>query len=302
MKKQYRLVVLTFMGLALLSPACNFPASTTTPDTETAFVETSSPSPDASGTSSPVYVPTASPIIIEPVLASIAITSPGSSAEGVSQLVSPITVTGEAEFPFEGTLSLMLTGEDGSNLAQATTQVDGEYGGRGPFSTELTFSVDHDQPGRISAYTLSMRDGGLIFLNSVPVLLLSTGSSSIQSAGSDIAPVQFISPIMGETISGGTLVIHGVANQAFENTLNLAVCGAGGSGEPNLLCGTADNILESGLALEVEPADSNGQMTFSYVYHFFFTAETPVRIAVYSISPRDGGIEWLSSVEVTLRP
>lgn len=304
MKKQYQSVIISLIFLAVVASACNFTADTNASGTDAALLTTASPDAGAS-TAQPLTIEpviTAAPPIVDTTPAPIVIMSPGESSSAVSQVTSPVSVTGEADFPFEGTLSLTLTGEDGSVLIQSTTQVDGEYGGRGPFSADLAFATDHDQPGRISVFTVSMRDGGLIYLTSVPVMVLASGSTRIQPAGSSTAPAQFIAPTTGETISGGTLVIHGTADQAFENSVNIAICGTGGTGDPDPVCGTVDNILESGTTLQTEPSGIEGQLTFSYVYHFFLTAETPARVAVFSISPRDGGIEWLVSVEFVLRP
>ncbi len=308
MKKLIRKILIPFILMAIITSACDLPISS-----DGAVTQAASTGSAQTATVSGTGTTNSQPVTVEPVInsvlqlvdtapAPIVITSPGEGRSGVSHVVSPVTITGEAEFPFEGTLSITLAGEDGSVITQSTTQVDGEYGGRGSFTTDVDFSIDHDQPGRISVYTVSMRDGGLIYLTSVPVMLLSSGSSNIQPAGSSTAPVQFISPLSAETISGGTLVVHGMADQLFENTLNITICGPGGSGDADSVCGTADNILESGTSLQTEPSGIDGMLTFSYLYHFFFPAETPTRVAVYSISPRDGGIEWLVSVEITLRP
>jgi hypothetical protein len=303
--KRFNEVLIPLLLITIMFSACNFLVYGDAEVTETTPAGvTETPDTGASTTQSVTLEPviTSAPPIVDDTPAPIVLLAPGESANGVSRVVSPVTISGEADFPFEGTLSLTITGEDGRVLTQTTTQVDGEYGGRGPFTAEVSFSIDHNQPGRVSVYSVSMRDGGLLYLTSVPVMLLISSSNSIEPAGSSVAPVNFISPLPAETISGGTLVIHGTADQAFENTLNIAICGPGGVGEADVVCGSVDNILESGTSLQAEPSGIDGQLSFSYLFHFFLPSETPARVAVYSISPRDGGIEWLVSVEISLRP
>jgi hypothetical protein len=47
-----------------------------------------------------------------------------------------------------------------------------EMGEPGPYAAEITFSVSEPTPARLVVYASSARDGGLLHVNSIPVLLV----------------------------------------------------------------------------------------------------------------------------------
>ncbi|MCW5873958.1 MAG: hypothetical protein KIS88_04865 [Anaerolineales bacterium] len=96
-----------------------------------------------------------------------------------------LSVSGYSQYYFEANLGLMLCGAgDGSGephaicgessnvlAASYATIASPDIGQPGPFSGALTWSVSAATPGRIVLYAESMRDGGLLHLNSIPVLI-----------------------------------------------------------------------------------------------------------------------------------
>jgi hypothetical protein len=79
------------------------------------------------------------------------------------------------------------------------------------------------------------------------------------------------------------------------------LCGAGGSGTPNDLCGTEDNILASGNAFinspDVgQPGPFAGELTYSV------SEPTSARIVVFAASARDGGLLHVNSIPILLLP
>jgi hypothetical protein len=98
----------------------------------------------------------------------IDINSPQSGA----QVTSPVTVNGFGGPAFESTLSVEVYDASGQVVGKDTLMLQVEESGqRGPFQGQVAFKVDRIQPGRISVFITSARDGGIQHLSSVEVTL-----------------------------------------------------------------------------------------------------------------------------------
>jgi hypothetical protein len=284
------------------SPATATIAPTTAPASPTAppaATDTSAPPPAtattvpaATETSAPAATPTADPareviLILEPGL--------------TSSVTSPVRVAGEADSTFEQNLVIQITDQDGAVLTTTPTTIQSEMGTRGPFSADVAFSVAADQPGRISVYSASARDGGLVHLASVEVTLLAGGTAAINPAAPHDEVHQIFEPNLLETATGGHVHLEGFSEYVFEGTLNLALCGEGGSGAPEPICGTADNTLATGFTMLQSP-DIGQPGTYATDLTYTVAGPTRARLVVYSLSARDGGLLHLSSVEITVAP
>jgi hypothetical protein len=94
------------------------------------------------------------------------------SPEPEAQVTSPVTVSGFGGPAFEGTMIIEVYREDGELVGKgfASIQAD-EMSQRGPFEGEVAYSVEAVQPGRISVFMISPRDGRIEHLASVTVVL-----------------------------------------------------------------------------------------------------------------------------------
>jgi len=105
----------------------------------------------------------------------ILITSPG-LGESIS---SPVRVAGISDPTFEQNLVIQVIGEDGSVIGQGTTIIAADWGQRGPFEAEVTFTPPaSEEAGRIVVFADSPRDGGLVHLSSVEVRLAESSEPS----------------------------------------------------------------------------------------------------------------------------
>jgi len=176
-------------------------------ETGTAIALTPQPSP--TDTPEPTLSPTLGPTFTQTTIpwhkpAAIRIFSPGP----MSKVVSPITlrmniVSGESE-----KVQIDLYGEDGRllsrNLKQVRTSGDGV-----DQSIKIPFEIrGAAELGRI---TVSTKDkaGRLQALNSVRVLLLSSGDNEINPPGNPSERVGVFSPLLKESASGGVLNVRG---------------------------------------------------------------------------------------------
>jgi len=126
----------------------------------------------------------------------------------MSKLISPIqllvkVVVGESE-----KVQVDLYGEDGRLLSRAVRLL-----GRTTKGALLSLKVSFEtrataELGRITISTLD-KSGRIQALNSVRVLLLSSGVNEINPPGNPSEPVKIFSPVAEETIFGGVLKVKG---------------------------------------------------------------------------------------------
>lgn len=174
--------------------------------TGTAIALTPQPSP--TDTPEPTLSPTPPPTFTQTNIpwhatAAIQIFSPGA----MSRVVSPITlrmkiVSGESE-----KIQIDLYGEDGRLLSRNLKQV--RTSGKGvDQSIKIPFEIrGAAELGRV---TVSTRDkaGRIQALNSVRVLLLSSGKNELNPPGDTSEPVKMFSPMLEDSASGGVLNVR----------------------------------------------------------------------------------------------
>ncbi len=171
------------------------------------------PLADATETLAPTALPSQTPGALSTVVATdipwhetgaVQFISPGP----MSKLISPIqllvkVVVGESE-----KVQVDLYGEDGRLLSRAVRLL-----GRTTKGALLSLKVSFEtrataELGRITISTLD-KSGRIQALNSVRVLLLSSGVNEINPPGNPAEPVKVFSPMPEEAVSGGVLNVKG---------------------------------------------------------------------------------------------
>lgn len=219
-----------------------------------------------------------------------------------SRVISPLHLSGESNPTFEQNLQVLISAEDNRMITATSAQIQKEAGQRGPFSAEIRFATPKEQPGRISVSDISARDGGILHLNSVEVTLLPSGTAEIKApAEQTTEKIAIFSPSAGETVSGGNLEFSGYAEYVFEGVLNVKLCGEGGNGAPDPVCGTEDNIIAQG-TISLNSPDVGQPGPFQGALTYQVSQPVQARLAVFGLSPRDGGLTHLNSVTVNLAP
>ena len=173
------------------------PTLASTETLEPTLTVTPSRTPTPLPTNTPTSIPGHEPGVIQFI-------SPGP----MSKLVSPIqlramVISGESE-----KVQIDLYGEDGRLLSRTlrsvrTTTTGALISFKIPFETRAAAEL-----GRITVSTLDS-DGRLQALNSVRVLLLSSGVNEINPSGNPSEPVGVTSPVAEESVFGGVLNVEG---------------------------------------------------------------------------------------------
>lgn len=216
-------------------------------------------------------------------------------------VTSPLTISGQADPTFEQNLVVAIYDESGTELALEPTTIQSDIGQRGPFSIELEFSVSSQQAGRISVFSTSAMDGGLVHLNSVDVVLMPSGAAQITTPSEQAESIRIDTPATGAQVSGGVINLSGYSDYYFESTLGMVLCGPGGSGSPHDLCGSDDNILATGTVM-IQSPDVGQPGPFQAEISYSVSETTPARLVLFATSPRDGGFIHIVSINLQLSP
>ncbi len=218
-----------------------------------------------------------------------------------SVVTSPVTVQGQSRPTFEQNLVVAVYDENGQVLALQPTTIQADAGSPGDFSADLAFVVANEQPGRISVYETSAMDGGILHLSSVEVTLSPSGPANIVPADFHFESIYITLPVAAHEVPSGTFTVSGMSDYYFESQLGLLLCGPGGQGAGDDLCGTIDNVLAQSVAM-IDSPEMGLPGPFSGELTYTVTEPTPARIVVYASSPRDGGWLHISSIPIVLVP
>ena len=163
---------------------------------------TETPEPTLTFTPAPTYTPTAIP---GHDLAAIQIQAPGP----MSKVVSPINLRMNIIAGASNRVQIDLYGEDGRLLAR-TLKRNVPTSSDGLLQTaKITFEIPAAaEVGRITVSTFD-KAGRIQSLNSVRVLLLSSGVNEVTPAGNPSEPVGVVEPVGEEAVTGGVLTVRG---------------------------------------------------------------------------------------------
>jgi hypothetical protein len=252
--------------------------------TEVALALTPSVSP--SRTPRPTLSPTPQPTFTQTTIpghdpAAIQIFAPGP----MSKVVSPITlrmniVAGESE-----KVQIDLYGEDGRLLTRNVKNVP--TSGRGvPQQIRVPFEIRAAaEVGRLTVSTTD-KAGRLQYLNSVRVLLLSSGINEIHPPGNPSEPVGIFNPEEEEEVTGGVLNIRGDIWPFNLNPVILELVGPEGES----------------MGLRILNLDNLNPQLFETTLPYKVTEPTSARLTIRQDDDRIDGLFYAYSQEVLLNP
>lgn len=163
---------------------------------------TQTPAPTRTFTPAPTFPPTSIPLHRS---AAIEIQAPGP----MSRVVSPISLRMNIQAGASKRVQIDLYGEDGRLLSR-TLKRNVPTSNNGLLQTaKITFEIPAAaEVGRITVSTFD-KEGRVQSLNSVRVLLLSSGVNEVNPAGNPSEPVGVVEPVVDEPVSGGVLTVRG---------------------------------------------------------------------------------------------
>lgn len=250
----------TAFALTPVRPPTNTPAPTRTPLPKATFTATTIPGHDP---------------------AAILISSPGP----MSKVISPITLRMHIIAGGSGKAQIDLYGEDGRLLTRNVKKVP--PGGKG---VDQNIKIPFEIPGaaEVGRLTISTLDkqGRVQYLNSVRLLLLSSGSNEITPPGNPSEPVGIFDPLEEESVSGGVLNIRSDVWPFNPNPLLFELIGPDGK--------------SIGLRI-VNPEHLNPQMVETTI-PYRVSVPTLARLTIRQDDDRINGLFYVYSQEVLLNP
>jgi hypothetical protein len=203
----------------------------------------------------------------------------------MSKVISPITLRMHIIGGGSGKMQLDLYGEDGRLLARNLKKIP--PGGKGvdqqikiPFEIRATAEV-----GRITVSTLD-KEGRIQSLNSVRLLLLSSGNNEINPPGNPSEPVGVFSPLPDESASGGVLTVKG---DVWPFNLNPVIF----------------ELLDpegKSLGLRIVTVNNLNPQLFETTIPYKVSEPTIARLAIRQDDDRMDGLFYVYSQEVLLNP
>ncbi len=264
--------------IALTADSANISGTETAIALTPTQASTETPEPTLTFTPFPTYTSTSIP---GHKIGAVQFMSPGP----MSKLISPIqlrmmVISGESQ-----KVQVDLYGEDGRLLARELRKVLNTTKGalvplKIPFETRAAAEL-----GRITVSTLD-NEGRIQALNSVRVLLLSTGVNAINPPGNPSEPVGLFKPVAEESVSGGVLNVSGdIWPFSLQPVIFELISPAGKS-----------------IALRILTVDNINPQLFETTIPYKVTEPMRARLTIRQDDDRMPGLFYLYSQIVTLNP
>jgi hypothetical protein len=214
-------------------------------------------------------------------LATIQILSPGPMSKVVSPIILKMNiVSGESQ-----KAQIDLFAEDGSLLARTVKKVP--LSGDGVFQ-QIKIPFEIRTAAEVARITITTTDkaGRIQALNSVRVLLLSSGDNEITPAGNPSEPVGVFSPSSKDTASGGVLSLRGDIWPFNLNPILMELVGPDGKS----------------LGLRVLTLDQLNPQLFDTTIPYKVSEPTLARLTIRQNDDRMDGLFYVYSQEILLNP
>jgi hypothetical protein len=264
--------------IALTVDAANISGTQTSVALTPTETPTDIPKPTNTARPKPTFTATTIP---SHKLSAIEIQAPGP----MSKVVSPITlkmniIVGDSE-----KAQIDLYGEDGRLLSRLVKKVP--LSGKGVFQ-QIKIPFEIRAAAEVARLTISTTDkaGRLQSLNSVHVLLLSSGSNEITPAGNPSEPVGVVSPTLKDSASDGTLTAKGDVWPFNLQPILFELIGPDGKS----------------LGLRVLNIATMNPQLFNTTIPYHVAEPTVARLTIRQDDERINGLFYLYSQEILLNP
>jgi hypothetical protein len=240
---------------------------------------TETPEPTLTFTPAPTYTPTSIP---GHDLAAIQFFAPGP----MSKVVSPISLRMNIISGASKRVQIDLYGEDGRLLARTLkrnvpTSTDGILQ-----TAKIKFEIPAEaELGRLTVSTFD-KDGRIQSLNSVRVLLLSSGVNEINPVGNPSEPVGVVEPVGEEAVTGGVLTVRGDVWPFNVQPVIMELIDPDGKS----------------IGLRILTIESINPQKFDTTIPYKISEPTFVRLTIHQDDDRIPGLFYVYSQEVLLNP
>ncbi len=265
------------------------PANDQTATASLAPSATPTSNPNASATPRPTRTPSPTPTPTIPP-AGVQINSPGP----MSRIASPLKLTANLHSVPSGSYNVELwieplqPGGDARLLFREVKRLISDPVEWIYLDQHIEFELD-----RVSEYgqlRISVQDsfGRSVSINSVNLILLQLGQSSLTPPGLKTEPIVINEPTPNHLIQGGSLIVSGIALPS-EDYLHVQLV-------------TADGRIVGSVDQAISPSPDGSYVPYTIEVPYSVEIPTWVRLQVFESNSRIPGIDHLTSVQVLLSP
>ncbi len=214
--------------------------------------------------------------------------------------VDGFSVQGMADPTFEQNLIIRVVDMDGTELLLIPTIIQSEMGVRGVFTEDLEIKARLNSSAMMQVFSRSAKDGSLEHLNS-RILNFVSDFDNPENLFPSTEKILITGLRVGQYNTRLELQAEGKAEGIFENTLEYKLCGDGGVGTTDFICGGADNVITSG-TIQVAAPDMGQPGSFTLRAEIPHGKWKTGRLVIYTTSPVNGEIEHASSAIIKNGP
>jgi len=213
---------------------------------------------------------------------------------------SSMEIRGMADPTFEQNLVIRLVALDGTELLLTSTTIQADAGLRGSFISAIEYDASGYSDGMVQVFSRSAKDGSLEHLSS-RMVKFGSGTPNPAAGQQPKEKINLTGVRIGQANTRLQLQAEGSATGVFENTLEFKLCGDGGVGTSDFICGGADNVIIASHTTTDAPEMGEPGV-------FQILAELPNgkwrdgRLVIYTVSPANGEIEHAASMIIRNGP
>jgi hypothetical protein len=208
----------------------------------------------------------------------------------LSRVTSPIQAEVYAVPGEDGLVRVELIGEDGRLIARQVKNFS-QYAGRSiAFYPEIPFEIQTAAETARLQVTTNDRAGRVVYQNTVEVVLLSVGRSEVFAPALTQEPIILRFPEEGGVISGGTLLVSGLARPVNDQVLTLELVAENGA------------VIQTKQFTVEPPTPEISHSPFFLEVPYQVSEPTNVRLTFRQSDPRIPGSVFVSSWWVVLEP
>jgi hypothetical protein len=208
----------------------------------------------------------------------------------LSRVISPISAEVYAIPGDDGMVRVELIGEDGRVISSEDYDFRNYHGRSIAFYPEIPYVIQSmAETGRLQVSTRDRR-GRVVSLMSVELVLLSVGRAEIFAPLVTQEPYIVRFPEEGQSISGGSLLISGLARPVNDSPIQVECIAEDG------------RVMAAGTLIVAQPSGDQSHTPFLLEVPYVVDGPTPVRLTFRQAGSRIPGIVALSSMLIVLGP
>jgi hypothetical protein len=264
-------------------------ALTQTPTLSPSFTPTSTPNPAATYKLRPTRTPTITPTPTTPV-AGVQFVMPGPMSKVASplHLIANLRSVPSGSYLIELWIEPLQEGGEPRLLYKELQRIISNPVNWVYLDQEIQFELSRvAEYGQLRISTFDTY-GRLVSINSVDLILLQMGLSSITPAGEKTEPIVIHQPTPNQLIQGGSVIVSGIVKPTQDFLLVELV--------------TADGAIVGYRQVFVEASADGSYVPYAIEVPYQVESGTWVRMRVSESNVRIAGMEHLTSVEVYLSP